>query len=149
MEQEFTVEQGFAVSLIFFLRLWPLVEPQALLLDGDKPVTHDLFFREVCLGYETSAEWNEAVFRSTGIPRENQRDLKLTEEGLFLCAIEFAKFHNERWNSEIDFTVHLLESMKKDPKYHYKEWTVWKKAKDDFMSGRTTFYEIDWTAVLP
>lgn len=58
MEQEFTVEQGFAVSLIFFLDLWPLVEPQALLLDGTKPSTHRLFFREACLGYEVSAEWH-------------------------------------------------------------------------------------------
>lgn len=149
MEQTFSVEQGFAIGLIFFLDLWPLVEPQALLLDGDKPVLHDLFFRDVCLGYEVSAEWNEAVLRVTGIPRESQRNLKLTEKDVFLCAIEFAKFYNERWESSIDYTVHFLESMKKDSKNHQKAWAVWQKAKDDFMSGRTTFYDLDWTAVLP
>lgn len=149
MEQAFSVEQGFAISLIFFLRLWPDIEPQALLLDDDKLITHKLFFRDVCLGYEVSAEWNQAVFRATEIPKENQRSLKLTEKDVFLCAIEFAKLHNEHWESEIDYTVHFLESMKKDPKEHQKAWAIWKKAKEDFMSGRTTFYDLDWSAEFP
>lgn len=149
MEQEFSVEQGFAISLIFFLDLWDLVEPHTSLLEGDAPSTQVLFFCEVCDGHETSAEWNQAVFRAKQIPKENQRSLKLTNDDMFLCAIEFARLHNERWESRLDYTVRLLESMQKNPANHQVEWAIWEKAKNDFMSKRTTFYDLDWSDELP
>ena len=151
MNQEFSVEQGYAIGLIFFLRLWTAIEPQVMQLglDEDKLIVYDIFFRDICTGYEASAEWNQAVFRAKGIPKENQKILKLTNEELFLCAIEFAKLHNERWESNIDYAVNLLESMKKSPRDHQKEWAIWEKARDDFMSGRSTFYDLDWSAILP
>ena len=149
MEQEFSVEQGFAISLIFFLDLWVLVEPHTSLLDENTSFTHGLFFCSVCTGFETSAEWNEAVFRAKRVSKEKQKTLKLNNEDLFLCAIEFAKLHNERWKSAIDYTVHLLSSMQKNPKNYQEEWAIWEKAKNDFMNKRVTFSNFDWSADLP
>lgn len=149
-QETFTVEQGYKIGLIFFLDLWDLLEPDVKELEGDNTlIVHELFFREVCLGFEASAEWIEAVFRTKHVPREDQKQLKLTEPELFACSLEFCKLHNERWEHILDYTVKYLESMQDYPEMHSSAWAVWEKAKNDVVSQRTTFYDIDWTAELP
>jgi hypothetical protein len=39
--------------------------------------------------------------------------------------------------------------MRDHPEQHVAEWAIWEKTKDDILSKRTTFYEIDWRAYLP
>ncbi|MCI0381545.1 MAG: hypothetical protein L0207_00620 [Chlamydiae bacterium] len=149
MSQDFSVEQGFTISLIFFLRLWPFIEKEVKFLPGDAPSTHELFFFEVCSGFESSAEWNEAVFRAKKISKEKQRQLKLSEEDLFLCTIEFCKLHNERYESRLGYTVDLLESMKQNPKNHKAEWTTWKSAIDAVINKNQRLSDFNWSAELP
>jgi hypothetical protein len=149
MVERFTVEEGYAISLMFFLELWTLIEPVIAVTTIDLN-TYILFFREVCLGYEASAEWIEAVRRATGFSRMEQKTLKLSDGQLFSCAIEFCKLHNERWDSEIDYAVQFLDSMKKDPDKHRREWDLWETTKTDYMSKRVKFTRnFDWSAQLP
>lgn len=114
--EKFTVEQAFTISMLFFYELWSLVEPRVL--DQERITgTYSLFFETVCTGEECSAEWNEAIYRFMKIPKEKQRNLKLTLEKIFCCAIEFCKHHNERYENRLSFAVQLLESMKKNLNY--------------------------------
>lgn len=148
MKEEVSVEEGFVISLIFFLDLWSIIKPAVLASKADL-IVNELFFLDVCTGYESSAEWNEAVFRAKKILKQNQRQLKLTMGDLFLCTIEFCKLHNERWESKLDYTVHLLESMKKNPKEHSVEWDVWKNAINQVLVKHATLCDFDWSDELP
>ncbi len=127
--KEFSVEKGYNIVLTFFYSyLFSYLEPKLASLGEDIADTHDHFFITICGSEESSAEWNEAIRRAKQIPKEQQRDMKLTEEDLFLCAIEFCRLHNEYWVNKIDYTINLLESMKRDPKNHQIEWKMWKEA---------------------
>jgi hypothetical protein len=146
--KEFSVEKGYNIVLTFFYSyLFSYLEPKLALLGEDIAETHDLFFITICGSEESNAEWNEAIRRAKHIPKEKQRDMKLTEEDLFLCAIQFCKLHNESWEPGIDYTINLLESMKRDPKNHQTEWKLWKEA---IKSCFTKWQDIpfDWNAYL-
>ncbi len=127
--KEFSVEKGYNIVLTFFYcHLFPYLEPKLALLGEDIVSVHELFFITICGSEESSAEWNEAIRRAKHIPKEQQRDMKLTEDDLFLCALEFCKLHNESWEPRIDYTINLLELMKRDPKNHQTEWNMWREA---------------------
>lgn len=149
MKQTVSVEEGFVISLIFFLDLWSIIKPNVLTLSGDSPSTHKLFFLDVCTGFESSAEWNEAIFRSKKIPKQSQKQLKLNMDDLFLSATEFCKLHNERYEGRLDYALHLLESMKNDPKKYLPEWTVWKNAINKVLVEHITLCDFDWSDELP
>ena len=137
MKQEITVEEGYHISLIFFNELWPLVEPNVQQPEEIKNV-NVLYFCIVCSGDEASTEWKQAVFRAKKIPDKDLRKEKLTKEDLFLYAIEFCKLHNERWEGKLDYTLHLLESMKANPKQHPKEWGRWQWAMEAVLVRHMT-----------
>lgn len=81
--------------------------------------------------------------------KKEQRTLQLFLSEIFSCVIEFCKIFNERCNSKIAYTVDLLESMKKDPENHKKEWAIWqemaKEIADDPTKKESYF---DWLATL-
>ncbi len=146
--KEFSVEKGYNIVLTFFYyHLATYLEPKIALLGEDIVDIHDLFFIAICGSEESSAEWNEAIRRATNISKEQQRDMKLTEEDLFLCAIEFCKLHNEHWVKKIDYTINLLESMKRDPKNHQIEWKMWKEAIESHFT-KWSDRPFDWDAIL-
>jgi len=149
-QTKYTADQGYAIGLVFFLDLWDLLEPEVEKLPGDNTlILHELFFREVCLGFEASAEWIESVFRVTRASRKQQHELLMSEADLFACALEFCKMHNERWEHILNYTVLKLESMRDHPVRYLVEWEIWKKVKSDILSKKTTFYAIKWSARLP
>ena len=149
-QTKYTVEQGYAIALVFFLRFWDLLEPEVKKLPGDDTlIVHKLFFRDVCIGFEASAEWIESVFRVIHATREEQKKLFISEADIFACALEFCKMHNERWEHILDYTVRRLESMRDHPEQHAAEWAIWEKTKSDILSKRTTFYAMKWSARLP
>ncbi len=137
MRQEVTIEEGYHISLSFFNELWPLVEPNIQKPEEIKNV-HELFFCIVCIGEEASTEWKQAIYRAKKIPNEELRKTKLSEEDLFLCAIEFCKLHNERWEGMLDHSVRLLESMKTNPENHPIEWEKWKWAMEAVLIKHMT-----------
>ncbi len=149
-QPKYSVEQGYAIGLVFFLDLWDLLEPEVKKLSGSNTlIVHKLFFRDVCIGFEASAEWIESVFRITHATREEQKKLLISESEIFACSLEFCKMHNERWKHILDYTVERLDSMRKHPALHAREWAIWEKTKNDILSKRTTFYAINWSAKLP
>lgn len=148
-EQElFSVNEGYKIGLHFFLRLGPLLETKAKDLEGDL-VVHDLFFCEVCSGFEASAEWIEAVFRVNHAYRQELKLLQLTETELFACVIEFCKIYNERWENVLAYILSQLESMQTNPEQHSLEWDIWKKAKEHAIAYPESFDDVDWSAELP
>lgn len=147
--QKFSVEKGYDISLIFFLSLWTLIEPEIKVFHKSAFFTNVLFFHEVCSGFEVHAEWNESVYRVKKIPKENQKSILLSESEVFLCALEFCKLFNERFESQLPYTVNLLEGMQKDPNFYNKEWSLWKNAIDRVMNQHKTLGDFDWSAELP
>lgn len=146
--ETFSVEQAFVVNVLFFLNLWPLIEPRVIEED-QKLGIYSLFFIEVCSGCECYAEWNEAIRRTLHISKEEQKKLQLSLSEIFSCALEFCKLHNERYESKIEYAVHLLESMKKDPEQYIKEWAVWQDVIEQAVNKYMDNDEFDWFAELP
>ncbi|HEV3269895.1 MAG TPA: hypothetical protein VGZ69_04515 [Candidatus Rhabdochlamydia sp.] len=146
--ETFSVEQAYVIGMLFFLNLWPLVEPRVI-EEEQKLGTYSLFFVEVCSGDECYAEWNEAIRRVLYIPKEEQRLLQLSLSEIFLCTLEFCKLHNERYESRIAYAVHLLESMKKDPKSYKTEWAVWQDVVEQTVNKYMNSNEFDWSDELP
>jgi hypothetical protein len=83
------------------------------------------------------------------IPKEEQRLLQLSLSEIFLCTLEFCKLHNERYESRIAYAVHLLESMKKDPKSYKTEWAVWQDVVEQTVNKYMNSNEFDWSDELP
>ena len=144
----FSVEQSYVIGMLFFLRLWTLVETR--ITEEERSLgTYSLFFITVCSGDECYAEWNEAIRRALHIPKEEQRTLQLSLPEIFLCALEFCKLHNERYESRIAYAVHLLESMKEEPENYKEEWAVWQDVVEQAVNKYMNNSGFDWSAELP
>ncbi|PWU15981.1 MAG: hypothetical protein C5B45_01520 [Chlamydiae bacterium] len=146
--ETFSVEQAFTINIYFFLNLWPLVEPRVI-EEEQKLGTYSLFFIEVCSGYECYAEWNEAIRRAMRVPKEEQKTLQLCLSDIFSCVIEFCKLHNEIYESEISYAVHLLESMKKNPENYKSEWEIWQKIVAVVVDKHMDSNGFNWSDRLP
>lgn len=144
----FSVEQAFSINILFFLNLWPLVEPKVI-EEEQKLGTYSLFFIDVCSGGEASAEWNEAIHRTLHVPEEEQRKLQLSLPEIFSCSLEFCKLHNERYHSKIMYVVDLLKSMKKDPSQYEQEWAVWQDVVEQTVNKYMDSNAFDWSDELP
>ncbi len=149
-DKKYTLNQSYAIGLIFLSDLWPIFEPMIEASEGHDKVMYVTFFSDVCAGFESSKEWVEAITRAMDIFKEEIKDLKFSEVDIFSCACEFAKLHNERWKGDIEDIIHLLDLMKNHPEHHQKEWAIWDKARDDYISQRATFsYGINLTTESP
>ncbi len=147
--EKISVEQGFNVCLLFFNHLWPFIEPKTAEMDEETALLHVIFFCDICMGFESSAEWNEAIFRVKRIPKEEQKKgLMLSEEDLFLCSIEFFNFCNEKFELKLQYASNILESMRTNPKNYSLEWSLWKKAVADSFNTYVVS-KFDWLQELP
>jgi hypothetical protein len=149
----FSVEQAFVIGMVFFLNLWPLVEPKVV-EEEQKLGMYSLFFVLVCsgdsyFGEAPHAEWNEAIHRALHIPKEGQRKLQLSLPEIFLCVLEFCKLYNERYDSKIEYAVRLLEAMREDPENYKAEWAVWQDAYEQMVKKYMNSNSFDWSAELP
>ncbi len=106
------------------------------------------FFVEICSTYDCYAEWNEAINRTLQIPKEDQKTLQLSLPEIFSCTIEFCKIFNERCNFKIAYAVDLLESMKKDPESHKREWSIWQKMVKEISDDYESKDNFNWEARL-
>ncbi len=149
-EKKYTLDQSYAIGLIFLSKLWTIFEPMVEASEGNDKIMYVTFFSSVCDGFESAEEWIEAITRAKKISQEEQKDLQLSEADIFSCACELAKLHNERWKGDIDDIIHLLDSMKNHPEKHPNEWKIWDKARDDYISQRSIFpYGINLTTEPP
>ena len=149
----FSVEQSYVICTLFFIHLWPLVEPRVVEEERLHGV-YSLFFIDICSGDKyfdmaPHAEWNESIRRSMGILKEEQKTLQLSLPEIFSCALEFCKLHNERYESKIAYAVHLLESMKEEPEKYKEEWAVWQDVIKQTVSKYMNNSGFDWSAKLP
>ncbi|MEK7339397.1 MAG: hypothetical protein WBD50_04090 [Candidatus Rhabdochlamydia sp.] len=147
-EKEVSVEQGFHIAMLFFQDLYPLVAPH---FSQDPKEQTILSLHEIVLtwGYEYPAEWNEAVFRLTKIPKWQQKEINIPIEILFPCVIEFTKIFHKRLKYELNYLMNLLEAIQKDPDGFPIETRLWKKAIKDSYSARTLHVDFNWNSELP
>lgn len=143
-EKNISIEQGFTICLNFFSSLWPSMEPKLQDMGHEESIINELFFLDVCMGFECSAQWNEAVFRITKVSKQDQRKgLKLTEKETFLCAFEFCRIYDKIFKFQLSYILNLVQSMLDHPSQHALEWGLWKKWVDS--SFKSSFYfDINW-----
>jgi len=145
-ERNISIEQGFNICLLFFNDLWPSTEPKLTKLDGDEATVNELFFLSVCMGFECSAQWNQAVYRVTKIPKEEQKKgFKISEKEVFLSMFEFSKIYNKIFKFKLIYVLNLLESMLAHPMDYYFEWSTWEGAVD-YSFKTTDFVHLNWDA---
>lgn len=160
-----TVEEGYNICLIFFLRIWPLIEPKLGPLDSEVFRSHSLFCEVVCFEAESYMEWHDAVFRGAGVrsidemtPERYESDFdpssarKLSLNAIFLSVIEFCRIYHEKYQehgSGLPYLLELLQSMTKGFDEHPEEWKIWKRAVSDVVKKRkyicsTFFWNFQW-----
>ena len=150
-EKEVSVEQGFHIANLFFIDLFCISRPKEEELGSDS----------IILEYGSSypAEWNEAVFRVTKIPKCQQKETLISLENLFPCLMEFANIFHKRWELGASYLMNWLESMQKDPEAFPSEMQLWKNAVEGSYSVRSLrheamgdpypYEEFDWESELP
>ena len=148
ISETFSVGQAFNLNIFFLLGIWPLVEPKVI-EEEQKLGLYSFFFIDICSTYDCHAEWNEAIRLVLHVTKEEQRTLQLSLSDIFSCIIEFCRIFNERCNFKIAYTVDLLESMRKNPKTHEKEWAIWQEVvtriSDKYMNREDDF---NWASTL-
>lgn len=150
-EKELSIEQAFTVCVCFFVDLWDLIDPM-LPSPKDEGIhaSHYLFCRIVCLEAMSDvdavspAAWNEAVYQSMNIPKENQKNYKLSLEEILECMIKFCKIYNHKCESELKFLIDLLESLKQDHRNYPKEWLMLKKIFAKVLRDQINIMDFDW-----
>lgn len=143
----FSAEQSYVISMLFFLHLWPLVEPN--LTEEERFLgSYCLFFIVVCSGDKCSVEWDEAICRALHIPKEAQKTLQLSPPEIFSCILEFCRIQNKRYDYKMMYAVHLLESMKKEPEQHKDEWAIWQDVVEQMVNKYMDSKGFDWSAEL-
>lgn len=144
-EKEVSVEHGFNIAMLFFEDLMPFITSMFdSSLDLWLPYNYTLID-----GYEYPAEWNEAVFRVTNIPKLQQREKNIPIEVLFSSLIEFAKIMHARFDFQLDYLLDLLEAIQKNPSRFPLETRLWEKAIKNSYSKRSLYREFDWDSSLP
>ncbi|VHO04427.1 hypothetical protein [Candidatus Rhabdochlamydia sp. T3358] len=147
-EKEVSVEQGFYIAMLFFEDLYPLVAPH-FSQDPKEQTILSLHGIVLTWGYEYPAEWNEAVFRLTKIPKWQQKEINIPVEILFPCVIEFTKIFHKRFEYRLDYLMGLLEAIQKDPDGFPIETRLWKQVIKDSYSARALHVDFDWNGELP
>ncbi len=134
--QTIPVEQGYNICLIFLLRLWPFVNEQLSAQTEEVQSVHYVFFELVCFEAESYLEWQDAVLSVTNILFEQQDDYNISLDRCFECVIAFCNIYNIKHNSQLEYTVHLLENMKRVSDQFSAEWQIWEGAVSDVINGR-------------
>ena len=131
-----SIGKGLLICKLFFYRLWPLIEPKLppKNLETMTYEMHEIFCSTVCRGERASVEWIEAVHRVKQFSKEQQENAQLSLEDLFSCMVEFCKIYDKRYDSELDFLLQLLASMKQSPEQYLAEWKVFKEAITDGLA---------------
>lgn len=143
-EKEVSVEHGFNIAMLFFEDLMPLI---ASIFDSSLDLW--LPYNNALIdGYEYPAEWNEAVFRVTSIPKLQQRETNIPIEALFSSLIEFSKIMHARFDFALDYLLDLLEAIQKDPSKFPLETRLWEKTIKNSYSTRSLYREFDWDSSL-
>ena len=142
LNEQFSVVQGFDIATLFFTFLWPSLEAKFPEMPEDDVAVYGIF-TDVCLGFETSAEWNKAIYRLKKIRKDDQEKIKLSAHDLFLCSIEICKIQSARFEgASYDYLINWLQDMLSYPKKHTFEWSIWQKAvKESFTR---TFHPFSW-----
>lgn len=144
-QEGFSIEQGFNTCLLFYINLWPIIEPRINQLGEYDEKIHALFFVDICTGFECSGDWNVVIQRITKVSKEDQKKgLKLSETELLLCTVEFCKYYNEIFNGHLEFILNLVESMRNHPEEHPLHWALWKRALADSFKVKVVS-EFDWS----
>jgi len=142
LNEQFSVVQGFDISTLFFSYLWPSLKAKFPKMPEADVEVYDLF-TFICMGFETSAEWNKAIYRLKKIRKDDQINMKLSARDVFFCSIELCKICSARFEEgSYSYVINLLEDMNNHPENHLFEWSIWEKAVED--SFTTEFHPFSW-----
>ncbi|MGL4348269.1 MAG: hypothetical protein ACRCSV_02255 [Chlamydiales bacterium] len=141
--ETFSVEEGYLTYGIFFGKLCPLIESKVI---KEKQDFYNFFCLEICSWNEYCAEWNEAVYRVTNIPKEQQLTLQLSLSQIFECTLECCKLHNKHCENKVINSVKILEGMKEVPEQYQVEWKIWQEAVSNTQRNSIHYDNFDWHA---
>lgn len=150
-EKEVSVEQGFHIANLFLMDLLFVIKPKEEDLgSGSIPLEY---------GFSYPAEWNEAVFRVTKVPKCQQKETLIQIEVLFFCVMEFINIFHKRWEPGASYLMNWLGFIQKNPNAFPSEMRLWKNAIEGSYSVRSLRYEavgdpypyeeFDWEHELP
>jgi len=140
--EKFSVEQGFDICTIFLALSWHSLKVKISEMSENDALAYQMF-SSVCMGFETSAEWNKAIYKIKHIRKQDQRHLKLSEHEVFLCSIKLCEIHNTRFvEGSLNDLITRLKRMYTDPTNYFTEWSLWQKAIKDSFS--VSFYSFSW-----
>jgi hypothetical protein len=141
---QFSVERSFGIAIFFITHLWPLLEKEFSNMSEDDIFVYGLF-SDVACGFETSAEWNKAIYRITKIRKKDQKNIKLSEKDVFFSLVELAEIHDARYvKGSISYLIDLLRNMLIEPKKYLSEWSVWTKTVNEINNPTYTFFGFNW-----
>lgn len=130
-----SVEQAYWMCTVFFLDLWPAIISKLPPPGNSIYDAHDIFCMNICLEGTTFSEWNEAVYRATKIPKEEQKKTFLKLDQCVSCILEFCKYFNEKHEKKLDFLVNLITKMIENSQGNKQEWDLLKKIQIGVSSG--------------
>ena len=142
LKEQFSVVQGFDICTLFFNYLYPSLQAKFPEMSDDDVTVYEIF-TGVCMGFETSAEWNKAIYRLKKIRKDDQATIKLSARDVFFCSIELCKIHSARFEEgSYSYLIHLLEDMNNHPEQHLFEWSIWEKVVLDSFTRE--FHPFSW-----
>lgn len=162
MKREFSIEDGFQISMLFLMGFWWEFLKGKMINEGliyekinkskdlqgefecnsSKDVLHDdndFFFLTVCDG--TSDGYFESVIKERMHipPIEQHQGLVVNEGMLFQLTIDFCDYFNMEYQKNgkdsLRFAINWLEDMRKDTQKHQIEWDMWNKAIVDVVEN--------------
>ena len=163
MGREFSVEDGFQITMLFLTDFWwnfiknemvkkelinqeqmtPEERESASIKDKDKDDLHadnNFFFLFVCDGTSDKV-FEKTVEKRMHIPPIEQHNGLIVKEGqLFLLAIDFCKQFNEQnyrdnGKNSLMFAIDWLKDMRNHPQKHKTEWNIWNKTIIDVIDN--------------
>lgn len=140
----FSVEEGHLINAVFFELMIPLIESKVI--EKDEIEFYHFFCDQICSWNEYSAEWNEAVYRATNIPKDQQLTAQLSLSQLFRCTLEFCKLNNKHYENRLIYIVKILEAMQEAPQQYPLEWDIRQKAVQYAQKNSIHYDDFDWNA---
>ncbi len=99
---DLSTEEGFAVCTGFFSSLF-----ETLRAPNE---TETCFCLVICDGKHGFSEWNEALFKTTGIKKEEQKNAKLTATQIFEATLAFCLEYNNILSNELNSLYELVKN---------------------------------------
>ena len=138
-----SAEHAFEATRVFFYCFWhQILEPLFLKFEEETKETwidnyQEIFFINSTLS-NYDLEFSDCITRLFGVPPEEQLEMELTEDQAFDLAVEYCRVWHETQGGHFQFTLDMLDDMKKNPDKHKDAWDLWKRIRIDLTEKEPT-----------